>query len=85
MRQRAVAACIYSEVRRLFIRLVVELWVVMTALKISYPELLDSHRQLVKKVRELREVRDLQKQEIKFLRQTLAEFGCSVFWKKDLN
>lgn len=85
MRQRAAAACIYSKVRRLFIRLGVELWAVMTVPRISYQDLLDSHRQLVKKVRELREVRDSQDQEIKFLRQTLAEFGCSVFWKKDLN
>lgn len=66
-------------------RLGMELWAVMTVQKINYQDLVDSHRQLVQKMRDLREVCDLQKQEIKFLRQTLAEFGCSIFWKKDLN
>lgn len=57
----------------------------MTVQKINYQDLLDSHRQVVQKMRDLRDVCDLQKQEIKFLRQTLADFGCSVFWKKDFN
>jgi len=64
----------------------------MTVPKIRYEDLLDSHRLLVKKARRLSEIKKSQNQKIKaqeheieFLRQTIAELGCSIFWKKDLN
>lgn len=54
----------------------------MTALTISYQDLIDSHRQLVKKVRELRQVREQQAAEIAFLRETLALYGIEIILKK---
>lgn len=57
----------------------------MTAPRIPYNDLLDSHRQLVRIVRELREQRSKLEQEVDFLRETLLLNGVEVFIRRPIN
>jgi hypothetical protein len=57
----------------------------MTVPKISYQDLLDSHRQLVRIVRELREQQSKLEQEVDFLRETLLLNGVEVFIRRPIN
>jgi len=53
--------------------------------KIPYNDLLDSHRQLVRLVRDLKSQRSKMQEHINFLHETLMQTGVQIWIRQELN